>query len=116
MVTGLVSALGLVLLLLLCFWLRKVVEKRKNRKRKEDLFKHLLLLQQQTGEGTFGKTKLFSAKELEKATDHFNKSRICGRGGQGIVYKGMLSDGTIVAIKKLNKLMRTNLSSSSMRS
>ncbi|KAG6402271.1 hypothetical protein SASPL_139148 [Salvia splendens] len=45
---GLGSALGLLQLLLLCFWLRKVFEKRKNRKRKEDLFKHLLLLQKQT--------------------------------------------------------------------
>ncbi|XP_042012515.1 wall-associated receptor kinase-like 8 isoform X2 [Salvia splendens] len=61
------------------------------------------------GQGTFGKTKLFNAKELEKATDHFNKSRICGRGGQGIVYKGMLSDGTIVAIKKLNKVDENQL-------
>ncbi|XP_042016474.1 uncharacterized protein LOC121764531 [Salvia splendens] len=106
---GLGSALGLLQLLLLCFWLRKVFEKRKNRKRKEDLFKHLLLLQKQTGEGSFGRTKLFTAKELEKATDHFNKSRICGRGGQGIVYKGMLSDGTIVAIKKLNKVDENQL-------
>ncbi|XP_057797250.1 wall-associated receptor kinase-like 1 [Salvia miltiorrhiza] len=101
---GLGSALGLVVLVLLCLWLHKVFEKRKNKKRKEDLFKQLLLLQHQTSEGTFGNTKLFTAKELEKATDHFNEGRICGRGGQGVVYKGMLSDGTIVAIKKLKEV------------
>ncbi|XP_057796398.1 wall-associated receptor kinase 2-like [Salvia miltiorrhiza] len=100
---GLGSALGLVLLLLLFVWLRKILRKRKNKKHKEDLFKHLLL-QQQTSEGTFGKTKLFTAKELEKATDNFNENRICGQGGQGIVYKGMLSDGTIVAIKKVKQV------------
>lgn len=83
--------------------MHKVLEKIKSRKRKEYLFKHLLL-QQQTSEGTFGKTKLYTAKELEKATDHFNESRICGRGGQGIVYKGMLFDGTIVATKKLKQV------------
>ncbi|KAL8162095.1 hypothetical protein V2J09_013584, partial [Rumex salicifolius] len=48
------------------------------------------------------KTKIFTAPEFEKATDRFNKSRILGQGGQGIVYKGMLVYGRIVTIKKSN--------------
>ena len=44
--------------------------------------------------------KLFNSKDLEKAIDNFNVNRILGQGGQGIVYKGMLLDGKIVAIKK----------------
>ncbi|KAK3002820.1 hypothetical protein RJ639_018775 [Escallonia herrerae] len=48
------------------------------------------------------KTKLYTAEEIEKATDYFNKSRILGKGGQGTVYKGMLPDGSIVAVKKSN--------------
>ncbi|PHU25665.1 putative wall-associated receptor kinase-like 11 [Capsicum chinense] len=61
-----------------------------------------LLLQQQlsSNEGIINKAKLFTAKELEKATDHFNENHILGRGGQGTVYKGMLPDGKIVAVKK----------------
>ncbi|MBA0780538.1 hypothetical protein Gotri_004629 [Gossypium trilobum] len=46
------------------------------------------------------KAKLFSSKELEIATDQFNENRILGYAGQGMVYKGMLPDGKIVAIKK----------------
>ena len=43
---------------------------------------------------------MFNSKDLEKATDNFNVNGILGQGGQGIVYKGMLIDGKIVAIKK----------------
>ncbi|KAK7830844.1 putative wall-associated receptor kinase-like 11, partial [Quercus suber] len=46
------------------------------------------------------KIKLFDLKDLDKATDHFNVNRILGQGGQGIVHKGMLADGKIVAVKK----------------
>lgn len=51
-------------------------------------------------EGLVEKTKLFTARELEKATDKFNENRILGRGGQGTVYNGMLTDGRIIDVKK----------------
>ena len=82
-----------------------MVKKRKNIKRKEKFFKRNggLLLQQQlsSSEVTVEKTtKLFNSKDLEKAIDNFNVNRILGHGGQGTVYKGMLIDGNIVAVKK----------------
>ena len=82
-----------------------MVQKRKNIKRKEKFFKRNggLLLQQQlsSSDVTVEKTtKLFNSKDLEKATDNFNVNRILGQGGQGTVYKGMLIDGKIVAVKK----------------
>ncbi|KAK9095811.1 hypothetical protein Sjap_021308 [Stephania japonica] len=43
----------------------------------------------------------FSYKELEKATWGFSKE--IGRGGGGIVYKGVLADGRVAAIKRLNE-------------
>uniref|UniRef100_A0A803KWP1 Uncharacterized protein n=1 Tax=Chenopodium quinoa TaxID=63459 RepID=A0A803KWP1_CHEQI len=50
------------------------------------------------------RTHFFTIDELEKATDHFNESRILGRGGQGIVYKGMLGEGRLIAVKKSKTL------------
>lgn len=53
-----------------------------------------------TRDGNVEKTRLFTAKKLDKATDQFNKDKIIGQGGQGTVYKGMLTDGRIIAVKK----------------
>ncbi|KAI3990987.1 hypothetical protein MKX01_026171 [Papaver californicum] len=43
----------------------------------------------------------FKIKDLERATDNFSQKNMIGRGGFGIVYKGTLSDGSLVAVKKM---------------
>lgn len=48
-----------------------------------------------------GHLKRYTFKELRAATDHFNAKNILGKGGFGIVYKGCLNDGTLVAVKRL---------------
>ncbi|XWS34763.1 hypothetical protein CRYUN_Cryun21dG0065400 [Craigia yunnanensis] len=48
-----------------------------------------------------GHLKRYTFKELRAGTDHFNSKNILGRGGFGIVYKGCLTDGTLVAVKRL---------------
>ncbi|XP_031125706.1 wall-associated receptor kinase-like 8 [Ipomoea triloba] len=98
------ATFGFVLLLWACVILYKNIVNREMKKLRENFFKRNggLLLQQQllAQEGTVEKTKIFTASELDNATDHFNADRIVGRGGQGTVYKGMLINGQIIAVKK----------------
>ncbi|XP_030439931.2 wall-associated receptor kinase-like 1 [Syzygium oleosum] len=101
---GVGAGLGALLLCLFLWWLYKYIKKRKEIKLKEKYFKRngglLLESELSSPEGNVEKSKLFNSKDLEKATDNFNDDRILGQGGQGTVYKGMLTDGKIVAIKK----------------
>ncbi|XP_074296052.1 putative LRR receptor-like serine/threonine-protein kinase At1g56130 isoform X5 [Silene latifolia] len=46
--------------------------------------------------------KTFSYAELRSATGDFNSSNKLGEGGFGPVFKGVLSDGRIVAVKQLS--------------
>ncbi|CAH8321456.1 unnamed protein product [Eruca vesicaria subsp. sativa] len=86
------------------FGLYKLVKKRRRIIRMKKFFRRNggMLLKQQLArnEGNVEMSRIFSSNELEKATDNFNKNRILGQGGQGTVYKGMLVDGTIVAVKR----------------
>lgn len=50
-----------------------------------------------------GQLKRFSLRELQVATDNFNNRNVLGRGGFGKVYKGRLTDGSLVAVKRLKE-------------
>ncbi|KAH8503747.1 hypothetical protein H0E87_014855 [Populus deltoides] len=45
----------------------------------------------------------FDYLELEAATENFSSENLIGEGGHAKVYKGCLSDGQVVAVKKLMK-------------
>ncbi|XP_056161242.1 wall-associated receptor kinase-like 6 [Syzygium oleosum] len=104
LLVGIGAGLGALFLLLLLWLLYNFMKKRKEIKLKERHFKENggLLLQQQlcSFETNVDNNKLFNFKDLERTTDNFNKNRILGQGAQGTIYKGMLADGGIVAIKK----------------
>ncbi|KAB5514199.1 hypothetical protein DKX38_028105 [Salix brachista] len=50
-----------------------------------------------------GSAKTFSLSDIERATSSFDASRIIGEGGFGLVYSGVLEDGTKVAVKVLKR-------------
>lgn len=46
-------------------------------------------------------TRFIAYEDLKEATNNFQSSTILGEGGFGKVFKGVLRDGTAVAIKRL---------------
>ncbi|XP_050247548.1 probable leucine-rich repeat receptor-like serine/threonine-protein kinase At3g14840 isoform X1 [Quercus robur] len=47
-------------------------------------------------------TGLFTLRQIRAATNNFDVSNKVGEGGFGSVYKGLLSDGTTIAVKQLS--------------
>lgn len=43
----------------------------------------------------------YSLKELQEATRGFAEENVVGEGGYGVVYRGVLGDGSVVAVKNL---------------
>lgn len=55
----------------------------------------------------FGQLKRFAWRELQIATDGFSERNILGKGGFGKVYKGMLTDNTKIAVKRLTHCQKS---------
>ncbi|KAE8664523.1 gibberellin 20 oxidase 2 [Hibiscus syriacus] len=91
-------------LLLLTPSLYICMKRRKLIKLKQKFFQQNggLLLQQRIAfhESSGEPTKIFTTQELAMATENYAESRVIGQGGNGTVYRGILCDGRVVAVKK----------------
>ncbi|XP_060672729.1 wall-associated receptor kinase 1-like [Ziziphus jujuba] len=96
--------MGLFTIIMGTAWLHLYLKNRKLSKQKERLFRQnggLILLQQLSEQKNYNEAvKIFNAEELRKATFNYDDSTIIGKGGFGTVYRGILPDNRIVAIKK----------------
>ncbi|BAU01449.1 protein NSP-INTERACTING KINASE 1-like [Vigna umbellata] len=89
--------LSLGFLCLVAFGLGLILLRRYKRKQKSffDVKDH------HHEEVYLGNLKRFQLRELQIATNNFSNKNILGKGGFGHVYKGILPDGTLVAVKRL---------------
>ncbi|KAD3336834.1 hypothetical protein E3N88_32353 [Mikania micrantha] len=87
-----VGASCFVLLVLAIIWWKCLL---KHNKRKDKDYQGMEL-----------RTISFSLTQLKSATHNFSAANKIGEGGFGPVYKGTLSDGTVVAVKQLSSESR----------
>ncbi|CAN6342138.1 unnamed protein product [Urochloa humidicola] len=100
---GVGSGAGLLIIALGAAFLTRKIKHQRARMLKQKFFKqnHGHLLKQLVSQNAdIAERMIIPLVELEKATNNFDKYRELGGGGHGTVYKGILSDLHVVAIKK----------------
>ncbi|XP_021752600.1 wall-associated receptor kinase 1-like [Chenopodium quinoa] len=97
---------AMMILLVVGFILYWKHGKIKNQQIREKNFRQnggLLLHQKLSGRKIDG-LKVFTAQDLEIATNNYSEKYVIGRGGFGIVYKGILTNNQHIAIKRSLKV------------
>ncbi|KAJ8763429.1 hypothetical protein K2173_002312 [Erythroxylum novogranatense] len=100
-VTGVAFAMLIVLLVLIRRKSRELQDSENMDKTSSNAFSRPRPIKKYQ-EGPASMFRKFSYKEIRKATDNFNT--IIGQGGFGTVYKAQLTDGSVVAAKRMNKV------------
>ncbi|KAG2285200.1 hypothetical protein Bca52824_044804 [Brassica carinata] len=110
---GGVSVMLILSVILFCFW------KRRQKQAKADAAAPIVGNQVQLNEMVLPRRNIFFSGEDEiedlelpliefeavvAATEHFSHSNKVGKGGFGVVYKGRLSDGQEIAVKRLSEM------------
>ncbi|XP_050212168.1 wall-associated receptor kinase-like 20 [Mercurialis annua] len=95
LIAGVSSSLS-VLLLAITIGIPLYIHNKRRKEAQERQVKHCEEILSADGSKA---AKLFTGKEIKKATNSFSKDRLIGTGGYGVVYKGILDDGNVVAVK-----------------
>lgn len=97
---------GLITLLVIGFFLHWKHGERKVKKMRESFFRENggFLLHEILTRRNIKTFNSFTMQDLETATNNYSETNIIGRGGFGIVHKGILPNGELVAIKRSLKV------------
>uniref|UniRef100_A0A1J3DMC6 Wall-associated receptor kinase 5 n=1 Tax=Noccaea caerulescens TaxID=107243 RepID=A0A1J3DMC6_NOCCA len=98
------TTVGFLTILLVFSCIHQRMKHRKDTKLRQQFFEQNgggMLIKRLSGAGPSNvDVKIFTEEGMKEATNGYDESRILGQGGQGTVYKGILPDNSVVAIKK----------------
>ncbi|KAG4975767.1 hypothetical protein AAZX31_13G018200 [Glycine max] len=94
------SLLGVIIGVVLAL-LTIVMYKKWDKRRKEHVYHREIENKVRAGVLPNAGAKWFDVSELKCATNKFSPRNVVGQGGDGVVYKGILSDGAVVAVKEI---------------
>ncbi|CAL5022673.1 unnamed protein product [Urochloa decumbens] len=100
-VIAICSGIAVAVIIFTAVFVRRKLRVWKARKSREFFFRQNRgLLLQRLVDKDIAERMIFTLEELQRATNNFDEARKLGGGGHGTVYKGILSDQRVVAIKK----------------
>ncbi|KAK9167413.1 hypothetical protein Scep_002604 [Stephania cephalantha] len=91
------SAVVVIILVLGLVLLYRILDKKRKRRAAHANFVNNLKSSLRPNTGA----AWFQLRELENATNGFSQKNLIGQGGNGVVHKGTLSDGSVVAVKRI---------------
>ncbi|EOA22834.1 hypothetical protein CARUB_v10003558mg [Capsella rubella] len=93
-----VAVVGVTLAIAIAF----IAKKHSHQKVKKDIHKNIVKEREEmlSANSTGKSSRIFTGREITKATNNFSKDNLIGTGGFGEVFKAVLEDGTITAIKR----------------
>lgn len=95
------SGIAVAIFIFTVVFVKRKIRVWKARKSREFFFRQNRgLLLRRLVDKDIAERMIFTLEELERATNKFDEARKLGGGGHGTVYKGILSDQRVVAIKK----------------
>ncbi|XP_047047688.1 wall-associated receptor kinase 2-like [Lolium rigidum] len=109
---GIGSGAGLLLLVLGAIFAIRKLKHHRAKVLKHKFFRENrghLLQQLVSQKADIAERMIIPLVELEKATNNFDKAREIAGGGHGMVYKGIMSDQHVVAIKKSKVTIRREI-------
>uniref|UniRef100_A0A8I6Y808 Protein kinase domain-containing protein n=3 Tax=Hordeum vulgare subsp. vulgare TaxID=112509 RepID=A0A8I6Y808_HORVV len=111
-IIGLASGAGLIFLVLIAYYISYKYKLQRAQMLKWKYFEQnrgQLLQQLVSQRADIAERMIITLGELKKATNNFDKARELGGGGHGMVYKGILSDLHVVAIKKAKMVVQREI-------